>query len=131
MTPDEFGDVARAEVQTRLNGQMRQRSSLSDMRFGVEQVISYISEGATLLPGDLIFMGTPGALPMESEEQQALPPIWAVASSAVTANSHGPSAIPGAVHMRAGDRCEVEITRLGVLRNPIVADASVAYTGAS
>lgn len=118
MTPDEFGDVAKAEVQTRLNGSMRQRSSLSDMRFGVEQVISYISQGSTLLPGDLIFMGTPGAL-----HDDPVAPVAAVTGA------HGPLGVKGAVHMHAGDTCEVEITGLGILRNPVVADAPVAYTG--
>ncbi len=121
MTPEEFGDVAKADVQTRLNGKTRQRSSLSDMRFGVEQVISYISEGSTVLPGDLIFMGTPGALPSEDAAPAAAP----------AGTGHGPLGVPGAVHMRAGDICEVEITGLGILRNPIVADAAAAYTIAS
>ena len=120
MTPDEFGDVAKAEVQTRLNGHTRQRSSLSDMRFGVEQVISYISQGSTVLPGDLIFMGTPGAL----HDGEPAAPVAAVTGA------HGPLGVAGAVHMRPGDVCEVEITGLGILRNPIVADVPVAYTGA-
>ena len=128
MTPDEFGDVAKAEVQTRLNGKTLQRSSLSDMRFGVERVISYISEASTLLPGDIIFMGTPGALPPEGGEQ---PHGEAKPTAAPGASAHGPLGVPGSVHMRAGDVCEVEITGLGILRNPIVADAVAAYSIAS
>jgi 2-keto-4-pentenoate hydratase/2-oxohepta-3-ene-1,7-dioic acid hydratase in catechol pathway len=121
MTPDEFGAVAKAEVQTRLNGKLLQRSSLSDMRFGVEAVISYISEGATLLPGDLIFMGTPGAFHGDDP----------VAPVAAVQGAHGPLGVAGAVHMRPGDTCEVEITGLGILRNPVIADAPATYTSAS
>jgi 2-keto-4-pentenoate hydratase/2-oxohepta-3-ene-1,7-dioic acid hydratase in catechol pathway len=129
MTPDEFGDVAKAEVRTRLNGKTRQRSSLSDMRFGVEQVISYISESSTVLPGDLIFMGTPGALPVALEDQSSQAASEkSVAPAAAVAAGHGPLGVPGAVHMRPGDTCEVEISGLGILRNPIIADAAAAYT---
>jgi 2-keto-4-pentenoate hydratase/2-oxohepta-3-ene-1,7-dioic acid hydratase in catechol pathway len=129
MTPDEFGAVAKAEVRTRLNGKTRQCSSLSDMRFGVEQVISYISESSTVLPGDLIFMGTPGALPVALEDQSSEPereqPVTPV-STATT--GHGPLGVRGAVHMRPGDICEVEISGLGILRNPIIADVAATYT---
>lgn len=59
-------DVAGATVETRLNGQVRQRSPLTNMVFGVNFVISYISQVMTLLPGDVILTGTPsGVSPMQ------------------------------------------------------------------
>lgn len=48
-------------VQTRLNGELRQSERTSDMIFDVETIIAYISRYVTLLPGDLIFTGTPGS----------------------------------------------------------------------
>ncbi|KPK81330.1 MAG: fumarylacetoacetate hydrolase [Gemmatimonas sp. SM23_52] len=47
-------------VQTRLNGELRQSERTRDMLHDVEAIVSYISRYVTLLPGDLIFTGTPG-----------------------------------------------------------------------
>jgi 2-keto-4-pentenoate hydratase/2-oxohepta-3-ene-1,7-dioic acid hydratase in catechol pathway len=46
-------------VQTRVNGEVRQKESSKDLVFGVDQIVSYVSKYVTLLPGDLIFTGTP------------------------------------------------------------------------
>ncbi len=48
-------------VQTRVNGELRQSESSTDLLFGVDEIVSYISRYVTLLPGDLIFTGTPGS----------------------------------------------------------------------
>jgi 2-keto-4-pentenoate hydratase/2-oxohepta-3-ene-1,7-dioic acid hydratase in catechol pathway len=112
MTSDEFGDPKKQRVITRLNGTERQNAPLDDMLFSVEQVVHYLSTGYTLLPGDMIAMGTPGALPPRPGE--TLQPV----------GRHG---IMGPVHMKPGDRVEVEITGLGVLANPITADEAAAY----
>ena len=48
-------------VQTRVNGELRQSESSSDLLFGVDEIVSYVSRYVTLLPGDLIFTGTPGS----------------------------------------------------------------------
>jgi 2-keto-4-pentenoate hydratase/2-oxohepta-3-ene-1,7-dioic acid hydratase in catechol pathway len=48
-------------VTTRLNGQLRQSQRTSDLLFSVQAIVSYISRFVTLLPGDLIFTGTPGS----------------------------------------------------------------------
>ncbi len=48
-------------VQTRVNGELRQSESSSDLLFGVDEIVSYVSHYVTLLPGDLIFTGTPGS----------------------------------------------------------------------
>jgi 2-keto-4-pentenoate hydratase/2-oxohepta-3-ene-1,7-dioic acid hydratase in catechol pathway len=117
MTPDEFGDPASRSVTTRVNGIVRQRAPLDDMLFDVSSVVSYLSQGYELRPGDMIAMGTPGVLPAESQDVEALN----------LARQHGPFKIPGLVHMRPGDVVEVEISGLGVLRNAVVADAPAHY----
>ena len=117
MTPDEFGDPASRSVTTRVNGVVRQRAPLDDMLFDVSSVVSYLSQGYELRPGDMIAMGTPGVLPAESQDVEGLN----------LARQHGPFKIPGLVHMRPGDVVEVEISGLGVLRNAVVADAPAHY----
>ena len=112
MTRDEFGDPKKQRVITRLNGIERQNAPLDDMLFSVEQVIHYLSAGYTLRPGDMIAMGTPGALTPHPGE---------------TLLPSGRHKILGQVNMKPGDRVEVEITGLGVLANPIIADEKAAY----
>jgi 2-keto-4-pentenoate hydratase/2-oxohepta-3-ene-1,7-dioic acid hydratase in catechol pathway len=112
MTTDEFGDPKAQRVITRLNGIERQNAPLNDMLFAVEQVVHYLSTGYNLLPGDVIMMGTPGALKPHPGEN--LKP----------AGRHG---VLGVVNMKPGDKVEVEITGLGVLKNTIAADAAKAY----
>jgi 2-keto-4-pentenoate hydratase/2-oxohepta-3-ene-1,7-dioic acid hydratase in catechol pathway len=48
-------------LQTRLNGEVKQKQRTSDLIFNVPTVVSYISRYVTLLPGDVIYTGTPGA----------------------------------------------------------------------
>jgi len=112
MTVDEFGDPKRQRVITRLNGIERQNAPLDDMLFSVEEVVHYLSTGYTLRPGDMIAMGTPGALPPHPGEN--LQPV-------------GRHKVLGPVNMKPGDKVEVEITGLGVLANPIIADEPVSY----
>ena len=120
MTADEFGDPATHALITRLNGVVRQKAPLDDMLFSVAQVINYLSTGYTLQPGDVIAMGTTGALPPAPDD---------VAGNDL-ASQVGGTKIPGRVHMRPGDTVEVEITGLGVLRNPVVADLPATYRAA-
>ena len=47
-------------VETRLNGEVRQSQRTRDLIFDVDAIISYVTQFVTLLPGDLIFTGTPG-----------------------------------------------------------------------
>jgi 2-keto-4-pentenoate hydratase/2-oxohepta-3-ene-1,7-dioic acid hydratase in catechol pathway len=47
------------DIESRLNGELRQQSSTSYFLFSVARVISYISRYVTLHPGDLIATGTP------------------------------------------------------------------------
>ncbi len=79
---------------TRLNGRTVQSAGISDMVFDVETLIVSLSDAFTLFPGDIIVTGTPGGIGMSHH-----PPLW----------------------MKPGDVCEVEISGLGILRNPIIA----------
>jgi 2-keto-4-pentenoate hydratase/2-oxohepta-3-ene-1,7-dioic acid hydratase in catechol pathway len=116
MTSDEFGDPARHSVLTRINNVIRQRAPLDDMLFSVAQTVSYLSQGYRLRPGDMIAMGTPGALKPQPDDTEGLD----------LSRQFGPFPTPGLVHMRPGDRVEIEIEGLGILSNPIVADTPPA-----
>jgi len=113
MTPDEFGDPAKHRVITRVNGIERQNATTDLMVFGVPQLINYLSQGYFLRPGDVIVSGSPGSLPPHPGETP--PP------------NEGGVYVPGMVQMKPGDVCEVEISGLGTLRNPVVADAPAKY----
>ncbi len=58
----EIEDPQDLRIWSKVNGEIRQDSSTSDMIFGVKEVISYISQFMTLLPGDVIATGTPGGV---------------------------------------------------------------------
>ena len=81
-------------VQLRINGTTMQDSHTSEMLFPVDELISYISQVCTLVPGDLIFTGTPHGVGVARDPQ---------------------------VFLQPGDEVAVEISGLGVLRNPVVA----------
>jgi 2-keto-4-pentenoate hydratase/2-oxohepta-3-ene-1,7-dioic acid hydratase in catechol pathway len=53
-------DYNRLALQTRVNGELRQSSNTSELVFSPDQLLSYCSRYVTLLPGDVIFTGTPG-----------------------------------------------------------------------
>lgn len=53
-------DYGNLHLQTRVNGDVRQDQNTNDLVCGVNEIVSYISSYATLLPGDVIFTGTPG-----------------------------------------------------------------------
>ncbi|MCS6815861.1 MAG: fumarylacetoacetate hydrolase family protein [Blastocatellia bacterium] len=55
-------DPANLRIETRVNGQVRQRARTSDLVFPVPMLIRFISQVMTLLPGDLIFTGTPAGV---------------------------------------------------------------------
>jgi 2-keto-4-pentenoate hydratase/2-oxohepta-3-ene-1,7-dioic acid hydratase in catechol pathway len=114
MTPDEFGDPAAHRIITRVNGIERQNGTTDLMVFGVPQLINYLSQGYYLRPGDVIVSGSPGSLPPHPGETP--PP-----------GRSGKVYVPGMVQMKPGDVCEVEISGLGTLRNPVAADALAAY----
>ncbi|MDA0238604.1 MAG: fumarylacetoacetate hydrolase family protein [Proteobacteria bacterium] len=108
VTPDEFGDPADHTVTFRLNGIERQKAKVDGMLFDCAHLISYLSEGYTLQPGDVIVTGSPGALPLQPGEKPEKP--------------MGPVVVDGQLHMRAGDLSEVEIDGIGILSNPVIED---------
>jgi 2-keto-4-pentenoate hydratase/2-oxohepta-3-ene-1,7-dioic acid hydratase in catechol pathway len=91
------------KIETRLNGQVMQSASTSDLIFDVATLVSLISVGISLEPGDLLVTGTPSGVGAARK-----PPVF----------------------MKAGDACEVEIEGIGVLCNAIADDPSVRANAA-
>jgi fumarylpyruvate hydrolase len=56
------GTISAGEISCKVNGALRQRADLSDMIWGVPQIIAYLSEQVEIAPGDLIFTGTPAGV---------------------------------------------------------------------
>lgn len=79
------------QTRVRVNGAESLRFATNDMIFGVARYIAAITRYITLVPGDVIWMGTDGSSP----------------------------------DLKAGDEVEVEITGIGVLRNPFIAETPV------
>lgn len=99
VTRDEVPDVKALTLETRVNGEVMQRASVADLIFDIPTIVAYVSRFTPLSPGDVIATGTPGGVGDRRE-----PPLY----------------------MKHGDTVEVEITGLGVLRNRIGTDHSVA-----
>jgi 2-keto-4-pentenoate hydratase/2-oxohepta-3-ene-1,7-dioic acid hydratase in catechol pathway len=94
VTADELPPGASGlKIQTRLNGQVMQSASTSQMIFDVVNTVALLTEGLTLEVGDVLVMGTPSGIGMARTPQ-----VW----------------------MKAGDVCEIEIEGLGILRNAVV-----------
>ncbi len=62
VTPDEVESVDALEVSTVLNGEVRRANTVSNMTFSPWYLVSFHSQVMTLLPGDIISTGTPGAV---------------------------------------------------------------------
>ena len=92
VTPDEIEDLGSLTVESRLNGEVMQHAKVADMIFPIPQLISYISRFTELVPGDVIATGTPGGVGSRRNPQ-----VW----------------------MQPGDICEIEISSIGTLINPI------------
>ncbi|WP_070107350.1 fumarylacetoacetate hydrolase family protein [Burkholderia plantarii] len=59
VTADELPDPQAIPLELRVNDELRQKSSTADMIFSVAQIVSYLSQFMTLLPGDVVITGTP------------------------------------------------------------------------
>ena len=59
VTSDELPDPQRIPLELAVNGETRQSSNTADMIFPVAEIVSYLSQFMTLLPGDLVITGTP------------------------------------------------------------------------
>lgn len=95
VTRDEVADPHALRIRLRLNGETMQDSSTNQLIFGIDQVIAFLSETVTLEPGDVIATGTPPGVGFARK-----PPVF----------------------LKAGDVVEVEIERLGILSNSVVAE---------
>ncbi|GAA4552781.1 fumarylacetoacetate hydrolase family protein [Pseudonocardia xishanensis] len=95
VTADEVGPVDKLELTTRLNDEIVQQASVSDLIFSVPELVSYVSQFTPLGPGDLLLTGTPGGVGAFRE-----PPLW----------------------LSAGDVVTVDITGVGQLRNDVAAE---------
>jgi 2-keto-4-pentenoate hydratase/2-oxohepta-3-ene-1,7-dioic acid hydratase in catechol pathway len=62
VTPDEVPDPGKLALWTEVNGERRQSSNTADLIFGVDEIVSYVSQFMTLLPGDVIPTGTPSGV---------------------------------------------------------------------
>jgi 2-keto-4-pentenoate hydratase/2-oxohepta-3-ene-1,7-dioic acid hydratase in catechol pathway len=66
-------------IQTLLNGEVMQDSNTSDMIFDVPALVSFVSQSTTLMPGTVIFTGTPQGIGMARK-----PPRWLVPGDEVS-----------------------------------------------
>ena len=71
-TADEVSDAENLRLRTWVNGELRQDSRTSDLIFGCEHVVKFISETCTLRPGDLILTGTPSGVGVYMDPPQFL-----------------------------------------------------------
>jgi 2-keto-4-pentenoate hydratase/2-oxohepta-3-ene-1,7-dioic acid hydratase in catechol pathway len=88
----DIGDPQTLDIALRVNGEEKQSSNTSKMIFNVRQIIASLSAGLTLEPGDIIASGTP-----EGVGFARTPPEF----------------------LKDGDVMEVEIQKIGILRNPV------------
>ena len=95
VTADEIGDPGQLDLRTRLNGVEVQHTKTDDFIFDIPTIIAYISAFTPLKPGDIIATGTPEGVGFARK-----PPLW----------------------MKPGDTLEVEISKIGILRNSVVAE---------
>lgn len=96
VTADELPPgAAGLRIMCRLNGETLQDGNTDDMIFDTATLVSTLSEVMTLEPGDVIPTGTPPGVGFARK-----PPVW----------------------MKPGDVCEIEIEKIGVLRNKVVAE---------
>ena len=59
VTSDELPDPQTLSLELAVNGQVKQKSNTADMIFSVAEIVSYLSQFMTLLPGDVVITGTP------------------------------------------------------------------------
>ena len=71
-TQDEVGDPQNLRITTHVNGEPRQDSSTSDLVFGPQEIVDFISQTCTLEPGDLILTGTPSGVGMAMDPRRFL-----------------------------------------------------------
>ncbi len=95
VTIDEVADPRNLVLETRVNGKIMQSGHIGDLCFDIGSLIEYVSTICQLDPGDVIATGTPSGVGAAREPQ-----VW----------------------LQPGDVVEVEIDRIGVLRNEVMAE---------
>ncbi|SDX15617.1 fumarylacetoacetate hydrolase family protein [Paenibacillus sp. CF384] len=98
VTADEVGNPNDLWIKSTVNGEVRQNSNTSDMIFACDEIVSYVSQHMTLVPGDVILTGTPEGVVLGLPVEQQ-------------------------VYLKPGDEVTIEIEKLGALTNRFVADA--------
>ncbi|MBV9465000.1 MAG: fumarylacetoacetate hydrolase family protein [Solirubrobacterales bacterium] len=91
-TVDELPDAGDLRLQTWVNGELRQDSRTSDLIFGCQELVDFIAETCTLMPGDLILTGTPNGVGMAFD-----PPRF----------------------LQSGDVVRIEVEQLGVIEHQV------------
>ncbi len=92
-TRDEVADPQSLQIMTKVNGEVRQNSSSSNMVIPVRRIISALSVTMTLEPGDIISTGTPAGVAMSMKEPR---------------------------YLKHGDMVEITIEKLGIIKNRIL-----------
>ncbi|QFT61033.1 Ureidoglycolate lyase (plasmid) [Sulfitobacter sp. THAF37] len=92
VTTDELDPKSELSLETRVNGEVRQKDTTANLMFPFDYLISYLSSFATLSPGDIIVTGTPTGAGVRFD-----PPIW----------------------LKPGDVVEVEVSGIGTLANGV------------
>jgi 2,4-diketo-3-deoxy-L-fuconate hydrolase len=72
VTSDELPDPQTIALELAVNGQTKQQSNTADMIFPVAEIVSYLSQFMTLLPGDLVITGTPQGVGLGMKPSQFL-----------------------------------------------------------
>lgn len=78
---DQVGDPQALAIECRVNGEVRQSSSTSDMVFSCAELVSYASRHMTLRPGDVLFTGTPEGVVVGKPEAER---VWLKAGDSVS-----------------------------------------------
>ncbi|WNQ12918.1 fumarylacetoacetate hydrolase family protein [Paenibacillus aurantius] len=97
VTADEVGNPNQLSIKCTVNGEVRQNSNTSDMIFACDEIVSYISQHMTLVPGDIILTGTPEGVVLGLPKEER-------------------------VYLKDGDVVTIEIEKLGSLTNRMVAE---------
>ncbi len=74
VSADEVPDPGKLQLWTEVNGERRQNSNTADLIFGVNKIVSYVSQFMTLMPGDVIPTGTPSGVAMGFKPPKFLKP---------------------------------------------------------
>ena len=113
VTADEIADPQKLKVMSRVNGELRQSSSTSNMIWSCAELIHFFSRNFTLRPGMVIITGTPAGT------------AWSADKELGGKGVHQPGLVPATRYCLPGDVVECEVEGIGTLRNP-VAQAGVA-----